>query len=254
MVDTKPKIGLVILAAGLGKRMNSTKLKVMHDLNGKPLIDYVVQSAEVAVLDTKPVVVVCNDDPSVQNYLHDRAEYVVQVERLGTGHAVSMAESALRGKVDHVVVLYGDMPLISSVSIKALVERHVVRDNTLTMMTVTVSDFNDWRSAFYNFGRVIRGSDGHIARSVEKKDATPEEREIKELNPCIYCFKSDWLWENLKNLKNNNVQQEYYLTDLVQEAIKQHEKISSISIEPHEAIGINTQEDLAQAGKMMIGN
>lgn len=234
----------------MGKRMNSTLLKVMHELKGKPLIEHVVGAVEKADLGRKPVVVVCNDDPAVQNYLDDRAEYTVQADRLGTGHAVSMAESNLRGQTDSVVVLYGDMPFVTAASIRQLVERHIERGNTITMMTVTVPDFEDWRAAIFSFGRIVRGANGHIARIVEKKDATPEELEIKELNPGVYCFKSEWLWENLKNVKNNNVQKEYYLTDLISMAIEQGEKISSISIEPHEAVGINSQEDLKTAANL----
>lgn len=248
---TQSKIGAVILAAGLGKRMNSTMLKVMHLLNGKPLIDYVVGSVEDTGLIGKPTLIVCDDDSSVQDYLGSRAEYVIQRERLGTGHAVSVAEPVLKGQVEHIVVLYGDMPFVSSDSIRRLVERHVERDNLLTMMTVTVPDFSDWRAAFLTFSRVIRGADGHIMRSIEKKDCTPADLEITELNPCIYCFNSEWLWNNIKNLKNNNAQQEYYLTDLIQETIAQGKKISSISIEPKEAIGINSQDDLKTAENLI---
>ncbi len=247
-MENKPKIGVVILAAGLGRRMNSTKLKVMHELNGKPFIEYVTQSVEIALPETKPVVIVCNDDPSVQTYLGDRAEYVVQAERLGTGHAVSMAESLLRGKVDHVVTLYGDMPFISATSIQRLVERHCERKNTITLMTVTVPDFTGFHAALYDYGRIIRGENGHIIRSIEKKDATDEQLQIKELNPCYYCFQADWLWDHVKKIQNNNAQKEYYLTDLVHEAIVDHQPLSSIDIPPREAIGINTQEqyDIAQ--------
>lgn len=243
MSNQNPNVRAVILAAGQGKRMGGTILKVMHEVHGKPMIDYVVGTVEKAGL-SKPVVVVCATDPAVQNFLGERAEYVVQVDRLGTGHAVSMAEPVLRDQVESVVVLYGDMPFVSADSVTRLIARHQERDNTLTMMTFVVPDFEEWRSPFNSFSRIIRGVDGHIARDVQFKDATPAELEIKELNPCVYCFKSEWLWENLKQLKNNNVQQEYYLTDLISEAIAQGQKISSIDIEPKEAIGINSQADL----------
>lgn len=247
MENNLEKIGAVILAAGMGKRMQSTMLKVMHTLHGKPLIDYTVSVVENAGIEKKPVVVVCEEDPSVQNFLGERAEYVVQRERLGTGHAVAVAEETLKGKVEHVVVLYGDMPFVKAESVRALVEKHISRDNTLTLMTVTVPDFEGWREPFYVFGRIIRGADGNIVNSIEKKDCTEEQLKVTEVNPCIYCFKSDWLWENLKNIKNKNAQQEYYLTDLIQMAIEQGEKISSIPVEPKEAIGINTKADLESA-------
>lgn len=251
MSNPNSNVSTVILAAGQGKRMNSTMLKVMHTIHGRPMVDYVVNTVEKAGLG-KPVVVVCATDPAVQDFLQDRAEYVVQADRLGTGHAVSMAEPALKGKADNVVILYGDMPFVSADSVKRLVARHVERNNTLTMMTFTVPDFEEWRAAFKSFSRIIRGTDGHIARDVQFKDATPVELEIKELNPCVYCFKSEWLWENLKQLKNNNAQQEYYLTDLISEAIRQGQKISSISIEPKEAVGINSPADLQSAETLAV--
>lgn len=247
MENNLEKIGAVILAAGMGKRMQSTMLKVMHTLHDKPLIDYVIGTVEKSGIERKPVVVVCAEDPSVQNFLGDRAEYVVQRERLGTGHAVSVAEEVLKDKVGHVVVLYGDMPFVKAESVHALVDKHLERENTLTLMTVSVSDFEGWREPFYVFGRIIRGADGNIVNSIEKKDCNEEQLNITEVNPCIYCFKSDWLWENLKKIKNQNAQKEYYLTDLVQMAIEQGEKISSIPVEPKEAIGINTKADLESA-------
>lgn len=250
MSNQTPNVRAVILAAGQGKRMNSTMLKVMHEVHGKPMIDYVVGTVEKAGL-AKPVVVVCATDPAVQDFLGDRAEYVVQKDRLGTGHAVSMAEPVLKNTADHIVVLYGDMPLISPESIKRLVERHLERDNTVTIMTVTVPDYTEWREAFYSFGRIVRGQDGHIVRITEKKDASEVELEIKELNPGIYCFKNEWLLKNLSTLKNTNAQQEYYITDLIGEAIRQGQKISSISIEPKEAVGVNSPADLESAKNLI---
>lgn len=247
-LNNQNKIGIVILAAGKGKRMQSNMLKVMHELNGRPLIDYVVGAVEKSEVDGIPVVVVCAEDPSVQNFLGSRAEYVVQNERLGTGHAVSIVEEKLKGRVDTVVVLYGDMPFIKSESIKKLAERHLERNNKVTLMTAKVEDFNDWRAALSDYGRIIRGGEeNHIIKIVEKKDATPEELEIRELNPAFFCFNADWLWENLKLLKNNNTQGEYYLTDLIGAAFDEGQKLSSVDIDPKEAIGINTKEHLETA-------
>jgi bifunctional UDP-N-acetylglucosamine pyrophosphorylase/glucosamine-1-phosphate N-acetyltransferase len=247
-LNNQNRVGIVILAAGKGKRMQSNMLKVMHELNGRPLIDYVVGSVEKSGVDGKPVVVVCAEDPAVQNFLNDRAKYAVQTERLGTGHAVSVAEEKLRDEVGTVVVLYGDMPFIKPESIRKLVERHLERDNKITLMTAKVEDFNDWRGALSDYGRIIRGGEeNHIVKIVEKKDATPEELEIKELNPAFFCFNADWLWKNLKLLKNNNAQGEYYLTDLVGLAFGEGQKLSSVDIDPKEAVGINTKENLETA-------
>lgn len=244
-------VGVVILAAGLGKRMQSAKLKVMHELNGRPLIDYVVSAAELSSVRRKPVVVVCNDDSAVQNFLGERAEYVVQSQRLGTGHAVMMAEADLKNKVSQVVVLYGDMPFVRPESISNLVARHKERKNIITLMTVVAPDFDDWRESLAGYGRIIRGGiDNHISGIVEKKDAAAEQLLVKEVNTGFYCFDCEWLWPHLHQLKNTNAQGEYYLTDLVSLAVAEGAKISSILIDPREAVGINTVENLAIAEKL----
>lgn len=250
MENNTPKnsrVNAVILAAGMGKRMGGNKLKVMYELNGRPFIDYVVSSVEESLPGQKPTVIVCEQDSSVQDFLGDRAQYVIQRERLGTGHAVQTAEDFLRNQGDYVLVLYGDMPFISAESIKKLLTRHQERQNTITLMTVITPDFEGWRACLYDYGRIIRGDDGHIVRSVEKRDATPEELQIQELNPCIYCFKADWLWKNLKNIQNDNAQKEYYLTEVIRLAIEAGEKLSAIHIPPEEAVGINNPDQYSLA-------
>lgn len=236
---------IVILAAGKGTRMKSDLPKVMHLLNDRPLIDYVVSSVEKN--GDRVLVVKSSDSDLVSDYLQDRVEYVVQSEILGTGHAVMMAENLINGSVDHVIVLYGDMPFITTESVNKLKAKHLEKDNTITLMTVNLPDFEDWRECFYSFGRIIRREDGHIARIVEKKDASEEELKIKEVNPSYFCFKASWLWDNLKKLKIDNAQSEYYLTDLLKMAIDSEENISSINIDPKEALGINSQNDLDKA-------
>lgn len=241
-------VGVVILAAGDGKRMNSVLPKMMHELKGKPLVEHVVEHVESLGFFRKPVIVVSAKHTMVQDYLKDRAEYVVQSEQLGTGHAVSVAESLLRDTVEHVVVLYGDMPFVSTHSIGRLIDRHLERENVITLLTFMVPHFKGVYQSFYNFGRVVRrNTDGHIEKIVEKKDASESELEILELNPSFFCFNTSWLWDNLKKVKSNNAQKEYYLTDLIGMGIEEGVQISSISIEPREAVGINTAEDLEVA-------
>lgn len=248
ILHKKPdNVGVVILAAGDGKRMKSTLPKVMHNLNGKPLIEHVVERVQSLDLAHKPVIVVSPKHTMVQDYLKDRALYVVQSEQLGTGHATSMAESLFKNKVEHIVVLYGDMPFVSGHSIERLITRHLERANTITLMTFMVPHFKGVYAPFQSFSRIVRGGDGHIVKDVQVKDATSQELEIHECNPCYYCFNAAWLWNNLKKVGSNNAQKEYYLTDLIGMAIEEGVKISSISIEPKEAIGINTAEDLEVA-------
>ncbi|MFA5061560.1 MAG: NTP transferase domain-containing protein [Patescibacteria group bacterium] len=238
-------VGAVILAAGQGKRMKSDLPKVLHQLKGKPIVDYVVRVVEG--LGIKPTVVVSNTNNLVRDFLGDRVNFAVQTEQLGTGHAVACAESLLKDKVGHIIVLYGDHPYLTSQSVAKLIKIHLDNNDIITMMTAVVPDFEDWRMPFYNFGRIVRDSDGRIAKIVEKKDATAEELEIKEINPAYFCFQADWLWKNLKNLKNNNAQQEYYLTDLVKQAIDDEQKTSSVLINAREALGVNSQEELQLA-------
>ncbi len=241
------KIFAIILAAGKGKRMQSDKLKVMHDLSGKPLIDYVVASVEKSNIANKPVVVVRGNDDSVQNYLGNRAEYVIQKEQLGTGHAVRACADFLKDKVEQVVVLYGDLPLVSPESLNKLIETQMENKSILTLATTVVPDFNNEYAPFYSFARIERGTDEKIKRIIEKKDCDEAQLKIKEVNTGYYCFSALWLWNHLKELKNNNAQGEYYLTDLIALAINDKEKVSSINVVPKEAVGISSQGDLDNA-------
>ncbi len=246
----KNKVGVVILAAGDGKRMKTGIPKVMNLLRGKPLVEHVVSSVEVSGVCDKPVVIVNPNHTLVQDYLDNRAEYVVQDKQLGTGHAAGCSAKILEGKVDSIIVLYGDMPFLKPESIQHLAETHNIENNILTMMTVVVPNFEGNYIALKDFGRIIRDANGRIIKSVELRDAMPVESLSKELNPCYYCFNAGWFWKEVKNLKNNNAQGEYYLTDLVDRAMSEN-KVSSISIDPEEAIGINTKENLDLAEKLI---
>lgn len=244
---TDKNFGVIILAAGKGTRMKSDKLKVMHTIKDKPMIGYILDEVEKNDWSKKPVVIVCDDDDSVQKFLGNRAVYAVQRERLGTGHAVMMAEDFLENKVGNILVLYGDMPFIGAEFIKNFTNTHLQQDNTLTLATVKVPSFKDGFQSFYSFGRIVRNADGQLQKIVEKKDATPEELEIKELNTAVFCFKADWLWVHLKQIKNANSQGEFYLTDLIEFAFKEKQKISTVEIDTDGSFGINTQEDLTEA-------
>ena len=149
-----------------------------------------------------------------------------------------------------VVVLYGDMPCISAESIIRLVGQHALERNVVTLMTTKVPDFDEWRGQFNDFGRVVRDSGGAITRIVEKKDATPAEIAITEVNPSYLCFDAPWLWAHIKLIRNANVQSEYYLTDLVGMAIAEGSPLGSVPIDPSEAIGINTKEHLDSVHSM----
>ncbi len=235
---------VIILAAGEGKRMKTGIPKVMNLLHDKPLVGYVVDAVKKSGLVEKPIVVVSKNHTLVQDYLGDRAEYVVQEQQLGTGHAVACAEKKIQSNPKPVVVLYGDMPFISAESICRLVEEHTAQNNLITLMTVRTPDFDGWHAQFTDFGRVVRNATGTVVKIVERKDATPEELMIHEVNTSYFCFNSRWLVNRLHQLHNNNAQGEYYLVDLVRIAFEEGVKVGTVLIDPKEAIGINTKEHL----------
>ncbi len=247
------EIQLIILAAGHGKRMQSELPKVLVPLHGKPLVTHVLGEIKKAGITSTPVIVIGQHRELVMQTLGDSYKYAVQEEQLGTGHAVMSAKPMLPTDSKHVMVLYGDHPFISAETIKKLKEKHLNSSGKLTMATVALQDFEEWRSVFYkNFGRIVRDDSGAISKIVEFKDTqTDEERSIKEVNPSYFCFDANWLWENLKKLNRDNAQKEYYLTDLVKIAMQEEIKIESISIDPREALGVNSKEELETLERML---
>ncbi len=246
-------VGVVILAAGKGKRMEDMLPlpKVLYPLCGRPMIEHLLNAVTGSVIGTRPVIVIAPDVFIIREKLGGHYDYAVQESQLGTGHAVLSAKDKLKG-YDHVVVLYGDHPLITTAFLDLLVSRHLENGAVLTLGTVTVPDFNEWRSTFTSFARVLRDPAGTIERIVEAKDATDEERVIREVNPGYYIFKAARLWSVLPHLERDNAQGEYYLTDLLAVALAQEKKIETVSMQdPREGFGINTSEQLAMAETIM---
>lgn len=245
-------IQLIILAAGKGVRMESKLPKVLVPLNGKPLIAHLLEHVAKAGFTRKPVLVVGHEAELVKNTLGPAYLYVHQKTQLGTGHAVQTTEEILRSSnAEHLMVLYGDHPLVDSNTIQTIAKEHLTHHRPLTMATVKVDDFKEWRGAFERYGRIIRDAKGSIERIIEYKDATDAERAITEVNPSYFCFEASWLWANLEKLKNENVQHEFYLTDLVGIARNQGEKITGININPITALGANTKAELQTLEKML---
>ena len=239
----KERVKIVILAAGYGKRMQSELPKVLIPLHGKTLLAHIIESVKQTGLCEKPIVIVGQQRELVMSTIGDGCEYVVQEEQKGTGHAVMITQKALENNTDYVVVLYGDMPFISSQTIKNIVEKHAGSESKITFATTTVPDFNDWRKVFMTFARILRNGK-EIIGIREYKDATEEEKELKEVNAGCWVFNEKWVWENLKKIDKNNAQGEYYLTDLIPIAIKNGDKVETVSIEPREALGVNSKEEL----------
>jgi bifunctional UDP-N-acetylglucosamine pyrophosphorylase/glucosamine-1-phosphate N-acetyltransferase len=244
MKKTSPKVDIVILAAGMGKRMKSKLPKVLHPILGKPMVVYIFQAVKELV-NQAPVVVVGNQAKLVKETLGDQARYALQEPQLGTAHAVQCAREVMKdSQSDIVLVANSDFPLIRRETYQALIETHLREGNALTISTVTADDPR-------GFGRILRDVDGKIVRIVEDKAATPDQKEIRELNSNPYCFDAKWLWASLDKVQKSDVG-EYYLTDLVEIAYKEGLKIGSIEIvDRAEAIGINTRVHLAEAGKAL---
>ncbi len=235
------KIKIVILAGGIGKRMQSDLPKVLAPLRGSHMIGHVLDSVG-KISNEKPLVIIGHKGDLIKKELGETCCYALQPEALGTGHAVSCAKEDCLD-AENIVVLSGDQPFITGETIKNLIDKHLESNAKITFTTTIVGDFLDWRNAFIAFGRILR-KDGKVNGIREFRDANEEERKITEVNAGCYIFNAKWLWENLEKVKNQNAQNEYYLTDLLHIAAKNNEKIETITIEPHEALGANTKEEL----------
>jgi len=237
---------IIVLAAGRGTRMNSELPKALVPLKGKPMINHLLDSVVKADIDKNPIIIVSPDNhniisESLKNY---QVQYAIQSEQLGSGHAVTCAKDLIKPETENIIVLYCDHPFLSAESLKKCAAAKI---EAVMVMTTKLTDFNDWHHNFYHWGRFVRNDKNEIERIVEFKDAAPEEQTITEVNPGFMAFNNSWLWPNIKLLSNNNAQHEYYLTSLPGMAFAEGYKIPSISIEPREAMGINSLEELKVA-------
>ena len=233
------KITSVILAAGQGTRMKSDLPKVLHPVCGKPMVWHALQAAKV-VSEEIPVMVIGHGAEGVRDVIGSAARFVVQAERLGTGHAVQQAESTLKGNTDLVLVSAADMPLLSGETLSKLVETQKANPGPMTMLTIIADDPR-------GFGRVVRGDDGGVVAIIEEADATEEQKAMKELNVGAYCFDANWLWDALAQVPLS-AKGEYYLTDTVGLAVNAGLHVAAITLEDAvEAIGVNTRIHLSEA-------
>lgn len=234
------KTQVVLLAAGQGTRMRSRLPKLLHPLAGQPIILHSL-SALSKLSDALPILVVGHESDKVREVVGEQAQFVEQAEQLGTGHALLQTKAALEGKADLVLVCNADLPLLTAETIEQLVKSQKESDTAFTMLTV---DSPQPRG----FGRILRGKAGEVLAIVEEAEATPEQRNISELNVGVYCFRADWLWPALEKINPSSAKGEYYLTDLVEIAVKDEGRVNALKLDnPSEAIGINTRVHLAQA-------
>ena len=236
---------IVVLAAGKGKRMNADVPKVLVEIGGKPMIEHVLSAIEASEVDGKPVVVYGNGTEAVRDYVGDRAVSVLQAQQLGTAHALMAAREEIlsRKGTTCVAVMNGDNPFISPETIQKVTEYHDQKPCPIIVAVGTVDSYEGWQSAFQSFGRIVRGEDKFIVAIREAKDASPEELDIREVNSAFYVFNHDWLWENIERVGNQNAQNEFYLTDMIQIAVDQGLPVRTFPIPIEECVGVNRLEE-----------
>ncbi len=246
MTESKNNLQIIILAAGKSKRMGGDTPKALAELKNKPFLRHILDTLEKLDLVHKPIIVVGHKKEEVMDKIGPQFLYAVQHEQLGTGHAVKSAQDLTNGDHKTILVLSADQPLISTDTIEKIIEEHTSKNATITLGTVQLPDFNEWRSGMLHFGRIVRSEDGKVEKIVEYKDATEEEENITEVNPAIYAFDAAWLWQNIEKLKNENAQQEYYLTDLIHAAFEDNQLVLAVPVANMlEGLQPNTKEELA---------
>lgn len=235
---------IIILAAGKGTRMKSDLPKVLHPVCGIPMVKHVVAVAN-RVSQRKPLVVIGYKAEMVSTALGEGIDYVLQEEQLGTGHAIMMAVPQLQDFSGDLLVLYGDTPLITAETLMKLVVEHQRVKSSVTLLSVEVENPA-------GYGRIIRDKNGDLERIVEEKDASPEEKKVKEVNTGIYIFNYQDLAETLTHIKPKNAQGEYYLTDVVELLAAEGKKVWAVPCEnAQELLGPNDRKTLAETDRIM---
>ncbi len=235
------KLGAIILAAGKGTRMKSNKPKVLFEIAGKSLVQHVIDAGLTAgCTDITAIVGYKKDEVKASLSANPDIKFADQDEQLGTGHAVMMAKADFADYVGDVYVLCGDVPLLTSDTLKKMYDYHKSTSSSCTVLTAVMEDPA-------RYGRIVRDSSGNISRIVEFKDASQVEREICEINTGIYIFNSRDLFDSLDKINSNNAQGEYYLTDTLELLNKENKIVSGIVLDNViEASGINSQKQLSE--------
>ncbi|MEF9917700.1 MAG: bifunctional UDP-N-acetylglucosamine diphosphorylase/glucosamine-1-phosphate N-acetyltransferase GlmU [Eubacterium sp.] len=233
----------IILAAGQGTRMVSEKPKVLHTILGKPMLDYVISASKEAGIDDIAVIVGYKAD-TVKKMLPENVMAIEQKEQLGTGHAVLQALPFFENFEGNVLVLVGDAPLVRKETIEEMIKAHEAGDFAATVLTAIFDDPT-------GYGRIVKKGD-ELLKIVEHKDATLEERQIKEINSGMYCFDAQALQTALKAITSDNSQGEYYLTDAIEILRESGKKVGSYPTpEVQDIAAVNSKVQLAEIGKMM---
>ena len=238
------KVAVLILAAGKGTRMKSDTPKVLHEICGRPMLGYVFDLVK-KIRPDKTVVVLGFKGNEVKNHLPPGVKVVFQHKLIGSADAVKTGLQALSGFKGNVLVLYGDMPLLSVESINKLIQYHRQNQPQATVLTATVDKPK-------GYGRIIRDNYASISGVTEEKDANDFQKDIKEINTGIACFDKNSLLAALKQVKPNNRKKEYYLTDVFSILYKKGSRVDNVALEDaNQALGINSRLDLAKANSIM---
>ncbi|NPD29653.1 bifunctional UDP-N-acetylglucosamine diphosphorylase/glucosamine-1-phosphate N-acetyltransferase GlmU [Corallococcus exiguus] len=239
-------LAAVVLCAGKGTRMKSEKAKVLHPILGRPLCAYPLKRAlELGATHVVPVVghQAAEVEKSIRSHFPDAPlRFALQKEQRGTADAVKAAEDALKGHDGRVLILYGDVPLLRKETLQSLLAAHDAAGGVLALVSTTLEDPT-------GYGRVIREA-GKVARIVEHKDCTPEQRAVKECNAGIYSVDAAFLWKALAEIKPVNAQGEYYLTDLVEMAAKLG-PVGAVDADATETAGVNDKVELAARARVL---
>ena len=248
--DTKP-LNVLVMAAGLGPRMQSNRAKVLHARGGRPLIAHVVRTA-AALKPQRIYVVVGHQAEEVEKAaiaeVGELASAVLQAQQRGTGDAVASARAQLEHSDSLLLVLSGDVPLIKAETLEKLIEHHRASNAACTILSVRLENPT-------GYGRIIRDTQGAFQRIVEQKDATEEERQVREINSGIYCFETTDLFAALRRVEPKNQQGEYYLTDVAEIILASGRKVEVfINNDAREVSGINTRAELAEFENLVRRN
>jgi len=241
----KTNLAAVILAAGQSTRMKSKTSKMLHPVCGRPIIRYVVDLVE-ALQAQQTIMVVGYQAEKIKKELSQRSiEFIIQKEQLGTAHAVSQTKEVLFHFSGTVLVLNGDVPLLTLEEIKKLIDLHHTSQAAATILSADIP-------TSFGYGRILRDESGYVLGIVEEKDASEEQKKIKEINTGSYCFESRFLYTTLDKVNNQNVKKEYYLTDLIALLRQQGKLVQALKVSDFRtALGINTRVDLADVNRIM---
>lgn len=237
------KLKTLILAAGKGTRMKSDMPKVIHKVNGIPMITKIIDTLS-GLNPEENILILGHKKEEVLKVVGENCDYVLQTEQLGTGHAVIQAKEKLEGYDGDVMILCGDTPLLRESTLKSLYEYHKESGAVTTILTSIYENP-------FGYGRIVK-EDGLVKAIVEEKEASEEIKKIKEINAGVYCFNSKELFKALDKIDNNNEKGEYYLTDVIGIQVSENKKVQSFILEDKmEILGVNSKVELAQAGKVL---